>query len=271
MIVRRRLDRTAIDAPPVELPLDPLQFFIAGVVLWFAQQVGAASASMLGLIDPADHASLRSTAALLFAGAAAAAVAWTLLVLTLPAPARAVGLLWPPSRAHAHAGLIAFALIFPIVMTVGSAAAAIDRFIQGPHTTTLAHQTLRALAHADAITHHTFAWLLTIVGVVLVVPCLEELIYRGFLQSSLREAFRTRHSADRRYAERVTWGAILLTSSIFTAMHAPIAEPRALPALFVLSICLGVAYERTRSLWPPMLIHALFNFANLLLALPFAR
>jgi membrane protease YdiL (CAAX protease family) len=31
------------------------------------------------------------------------------------------------------------------------------------------------------------------------------------------------------------------------------------PLIFVLSLCLGYAYERTGNLWVPITIHALFN------------
>jgi membrane protease YdiL (CAAX protease family) len=36
------------------------------------------------------------------------------------------------------------------------------------------------------------------------------------------------------------------------------------PALFVLGVCMGYAYERSGSLWRPIFIHAIFNATNVL-------
>ena len=49
---------------------------------------------------------------------------------------------------------------------------------------------------------------------------------------------------------------MLLTSLLFAAIH--MNGPVFLP-LFVLAVCLTLAYEATGSLWVPMLMHALFN------------
>ena len=57
--------------------------------------------------------------------------------------------------------------------------------------------------------------------------------------------------------ERVwqTWAAIVVTSVAFAAIH----ETWTAPLIFVLSLCLGYAYERTGSLWTSITIHLLFN------------
>lgn len=51
------------------------------------------------------------------------------------------------------------------------------------------------------------------------------------------------------------WAAIIVTSALFACVH-----PRwTWPPIFVLSLCLGYAYERTGNLWVPVVIHAAFN------------
>ena len=55
---------------------------------------------------------------------------------------------------------------------------------------------------------------------------------------------------------RGPWPAVILTSVIFAAVHNP--WPIKLP-IFVLSLGLGYAYERTGNLWLPICMHAMFN------------
>ncbi len=51
------------------------------------------------------------------------------------------------------------------------------------------------------------------------------------------------------------WIAIITTSCLFAGVH----EMWTWPAIFVLSVCLGYAYERTGNLWVPIAIHLAFN------------
>jgi membrane protease YdiL (CAAX protease family) len=54
------------------------------------------------------------------------------------------------------------------------------------------------------------------------------------------------------------WLAVVITSVIFAVVH-PLWMA---PLIFVLSICLGYAYERTGNLWVPIVMHALFNTSS---------
>jgi membrane protease YdiL (CAAX protease family) len=56
-------------------------------------------------------------------------------------------------------------------------------------------------------------------------------------------------------------GAGLAACLLFAAFHTNLA---AFGGLFVLAVCLNLAYERTGSLLVPIAMHALFNLANLL-------
>lgn len=78
-------------------------------------------------------------------------------------------------------------------------------------------------------------------------PFFEEVIFRGFLLSSLT-----------RYIP--VWGAILVSSLIFSVAHLSLAE--VLP-LTTLGIVLGVVYTRSRNLLAPILLHSLWNSGTL--------
>jgi membrane protease YdiL (CAAX protease family) len=85
---------------------------------------------------------------------------------------------------------------------------------------------------------------------ILLGPLLEELLFRGFLQSALARGL-------------VEHGALVATSVLFTALHG-IAG---LPILFALSLFLGWLQQRTRCLWVPWSAHVLNNAVTLGLAL----
>lgn len=59
------------------------------------------------------------------------------------------------------------------------------------------------------------------------------------------------------------WLAIGLTSMLFAVVH----EMWTWPAIFILSVCLGYAYERTGNLWVPIFIHLAFNTVSTVLFL----
>lgn len=81
-----------------------------------------------------------------------------------------------------------------------------------------------------------------------VFPFFEELFYRGFIMTAM---LRSGNAAV----------AIVGSAVLFGAVHAPFYA--SVPALMVLGLGLGYAYYRTRSLWAPVLMHALFNLYNL--------
>jgi membrane protease YdiL (CAAX protease family) len=59
------------------------------------------------------------------------------------------------------------------------------------------------------------------------------------------------------------WTAILITSALFAVVH----PAWTWPPIFVLSLLLGYAYERTNNLWVPVVIHAAFNSTSTLIYL----
>ncbi len=83
-----------------------------------------------------------------------------------------------------------------------------------------------------------------------VVPVLEEVFFRGFLQTFFRQHLRNRHMA------------IVLGAAAFAVAHLGAWE--SIPAMFVLGLGLGFAYEKTGSLAAPILGHMLFNGMTML-------
>ncbi|MEM9915210.1 MAG: CPBP family intramembrane glutamic endopeptidase [Planctomycetota bacterium] len=96
-----------------------------------------------------------------------------------------------------------------------------------------------------------------IVTAVVVGPLLEEIVFRGLLQTLLLEVF----------GRKARWTAIVIASAVFASVHLGATTWHALPGLFVLGVALGWIYERTGSLLPVYLIHAVFNGLNIAMVL----
>jgi uncharacterized protein len=89
-------------------------------------------------------------------------------------------------------------------------------------------------------------WFL-ILYVVVLAPLIEELFFRGFVFAGLRQRYR-----------RPT--AALLSATLFALLH--LQWTRFVP-LAVLGVLLATLYERSNSLWPPIVTHALVNLVAL--------
>jgi membrane protease YdiL (CAAX protease family) len=91
--------------------------------------------------------------------------------------------------------------------------------------------------------------------VIIIAPCVEELLFRGLL-----------YGVAKRYAGRLA--AAVTTSVLFAAIH---LNPASWVPLFFLSLAFTLGYERTGSLWTPILMHLLFNGAQFLILLLFPQ
>jgi len=83
----------------------------------------------------------------------------------------------------------------------------------------------------------------------LLVPIAEEVLFRGVLYRWLRQFLRP-------------WIAIPISSALFGLLHGDIAVAG---ATFVMGIVLAWFYERSHSLWPSIVIHAVNNGLKLAL------
>jgi membrane protease YdiL (CAAX protease family)/uncharacterized RDD family membrane protein YckC len=90
--------------------------------------------------------------------------------------------------------------------------------------------------------------LIAIVAVVLIAglaPIAEEMFFRGFVFSGLR-------------SRMTLWPAALISGLVFGLVHAPTGITTVIP-LAVLGVALAWLYDKTGSLWPPILAHAINN------------
>ncbi|MEX3625719.1 lysostaphin resistance A-like protein [Viridibacillus arvi] len=92
--------------------------------------------------------------------------------------------------------------------------------------------------------------LIAFISAAVISPIYEEIFYRGFIYRWLRT--------------RIGFiGAILLSSIIFTIVHIPTYN--VMPVNFFSGIIFALAYERTNSIWPSVIIHGLTNGIMVLL------
>lgn len=146
-------------------------------------------------------------------------------------------------------GAGAMLLFWPLVQSVAMAAEFLVEQTQGAPLEPIAHETLRMLHAAPRD-----GWFFALTGlVILAVPFMEEVMYRGILQPMLTGAGLGR------------WPAIVGTSVVFASVHLAAAQPHAVAAIFVLSLGFGWAYERTGRLAAPVTMHVLFNAGNVAL------
>lgn len=89
---------------------------------------------------------------------------------------------------------------------------------------------------------------------VVVVPLLEEILFRGWLLSGIRESV-----VDAVGEPGASVVAVLVSTAVFMGVHPQFTW---LP-IAVMGLILAVLYARTRSLWPGVVFHALHNAVTL--------
>lgn len=111
-----------------------------------------------------------------------------------------------------------------------------------------------------------------ILNLVWGVPFVEELFFRGHLQTALRETiirlrkalYRARRWADdRSVGDSHPWAttlALVSTSLIFASLHPQWTWPQ----VFFSGVCFGYVYERTGNLYASVTLHGLFNASQIL-------
>lgn len=116
------------------------------------------------------------------------------------------------------------------------------------------HQTLVTLQQSTDLAEI----LEILIFAALIAPIIEELCFRGVMQTSLLALGGT----DRR------WFALAMTATIFGLIHySALTSWHGIPALIGLGLVFGYVYERTGSLLCCILVHAGFNAWNLGLVL----
>lgn len=137
-----------------------------------------------------------------------------------------------------------FLAIFPVSMIHGALDKLVEMWQDTDGIEQLAVQQLKQTADSELL------FLLTALSMVILIPFLEELLFRGLLQTWMR-----------RYLGRV--GAVLLTSVFFALAHYSSEQGMTnislLGTLYAFSLFLGFLYERQQSLIGPYALHAVFN------------
>lgn len=146
------------------------------------------------------------------------------------------------------AGMLNLLSIWPIVILMIILTTLLGQLIWGQDFHLKRHQEL------ELITEYTQlpVRVLIIIASVAVMPVFEEMLFRGLFQTMLRSFLAK------------PWLSILISSAIFATIH---QTPSHWPALFVLALCLGYAYEKSGSLFRPIFIHSIFNAASIIAAL----
>ncbi|WP_162175102.1 CPBP family intramembrane glutamic endopeptidase [Fodinicurvata fenggangensis] len=85
--------------------------------------------------------------------------------------------------------------------------------------------------------------LLTLFAAGLVAPIVEEVVFRGFFYGWLRT----------RYGQALS---MVVSAGLFSLLH---GIAILIPALFVVGLMLSWIYEKSKSLWPAIVMHSAFN------------
>ena len=255
MLVLRRLPRF----PWTFRPGTGLAFFIFALV---AGAVGSSIGLWLSGPFPAEvtssgtaDESLKVTSIVLFTSLLFQGVVLFLMPGWRQGPAPGQSDRRPSTASSIGLGMLAFICVLPIIFTVNLVSSRLVAGVTGEEVMEIGHQTLQML---NLGRDSSWFWPTTLL-VVLGVPLVEEMLYRGLLQESLR-----RH---RLLMGGSPWGSITGASSLFTAMHIGSTSPEGLPGLFVLSMGFGWAFARTGRLASAVTMHILFNGLNIILML----
>jgi membrane protease YdiL (CAAX protease family) len=148
-------------------------------------------------------------------------------------------------------GLLGCAIAFPLILFLGEF---FDLFLYLVfHIQELPDQL--AVLFLKMTLGYPLYFSLTFVTVVFFAPCIEEILFRGFLQSFFRTL----------YSPKISIG---ITSFCFALFHySPDQGAANLPilvSLFILSLFLGLVYEKKGSLLTPIFLHGSFNLINIL-------
>lgn len=171
---------------------------------------------------------------------------------------QAVPVIWGekhPKRGYSQINNITFGFLtwficYPIVVSLGQVMSLILYFVLGiPEVEQVAVKSLKMTAN------YPFLFSAMICAVIVFVPVVEELLFRGYLQTWLKDILGRKK-------------AIGISSAIFALFHYSYSQGLSniefMLALFILSCFLGFIYERQGSLWAPIGLHVLFNAISVL-------
>lgn len=152
-------------------------------------------------------------------------------------------------------GLGCFVLAYPFIELMNLLGVWIYTQTQSAAPDGIGHGTLQLLVDEP---ENKWVWAIVIAAVI-GSPVWEELVYRVFLQGAFIKWLKS------------PWLAIVFSSLIFAGMHrvgGGAAVPwHALLPIFAVGMSCGIAYERTKRVGVPIMMHVCFNAMNVMLAL----
>jgi membrane protease YdiL (CAAX protease family) len=176
-------------------------------------------------------------------------------------------------------GLVGSLIVVPMVFLAAQLTEVVWQAIHYTHPSE--HELLKVMAESPS----GFVFAVLISAAVLIAPLFEEMLFRGHLQTLLTYAWgRLPRPAPPAFevvqpgplpeyipvtppaprpepAAWMRWVSILLTSLLFSLVH----PAWSIPPIFLLSVALGYAYERTGNLWTTITMHATFNAVSTML------
>jgi len=167
------------------------------------------------------------------------------------------------------AALVNLLAVWPLITAVIILTMFIGEHIWGREYQMQQHQQLTMIAEYPQLPLRIMIFVVAVV----IASLFEEMIFRGLFQTTIRSYFEARFWSptaqgipqEARVTDRYgAWAAILISSGLFAATHADTGH---WPALFVLGICLGYAYEKSGSLFRPIFIHSFFNATSIIATL----
>jgi len=148
--------------------------------------------------------------------------------------------------------------VWPLMMAAIALTMFIGKLFFGPEYQISQHEQLELIT---AYSRWQLRILIFVVAVV-IAPVLEEMIFRGLFQTVIRSFFESRDSKLETRSR--VWLPIFISSGLFSMVHGNVPH---WPALFLLGVCLGYAYEKSGSLFRPIFIHAFFNAITIIFVL----
>jgi len=167
------------------------------------------------------------------------------------------------------AGFMNLLAVWPLIVSAMGLTIYFGELVWGREYEMQQHQQLKLITEHPQL----LSRILIAVVAVIIAPLLEEMLFRGLFQTTIRsyiEAFRPLiASSNKPEKERTTdrngpWLAIVISSVLFTMTHDNTGH---WPALFVLGVCLGYSYEKSGSLFRPIFIHSFFNAISIIATL----
>ncbi|HYC99937.1 MAG TPA: CPBP family intramembrane glutamic endopeptidase [Phycisphaerales bacterium] len=146
-------------------------------------------------------------------------------------------------------------VVLPIVFSLGLAARWLSEWLGQP-VDSAAHLMLKRIVEPSGDP----AWRMCLIAsAVIGAPVIEEFCFRALLQRGVMTLTRS------------AWPAIVFTSALFTVMHVGSIPAgsfwAAATVIFSLSVLLGLLFARTGSVVTVIVVHGMFNAANIAAAL----